>query len=146
MIGFIVLVSFLVCLDQVSKSIVRVFLSEGESKTLINNFLYLTFYKNDGAAFNFFKGKQSFLLIASAVIIVIMLILLWKFRNQGFIPKLAIGLILGGGIGNMIDRIMFQEVTDMIKVKFFPPVFNLADSFVVIGCILLCISVFRYKK
>ena len=116
---------------------------------LIEGWLHLNYVENTGAAFGMLKDQRWLFLILTSVVVVAMLAyLIWKRKTIH--PFLAAGLsmIIGGGIGNQIDRIARGYVVDMIYVKIIDfAVFNVADSFVCIGAAFLCIYVlFIYKE
>lgn len=135
----------LICLgiDQIVKIIVSNYLILGKSIKIINNFFYLTYVHNKGAAFSILVGYRYLLII---ITIIFLYFLHNHLRKQVNIFKLEIisyGLILGGVLGNLIDRILFGYVIDYLDFLIFNynfPVFNLADSFIVIGCIMLIIN------
>lgn len=118
-------------IDQASKIAVRTFLKLGDSIPLIPNVLHLAYRQNSGAAFGILAGKRLFFIIASLVVIAV--IVFYSRAQEKKILAWAFGLMLGGAIGNMVDRLIFGCVTDLIAVSFFPPVFNFADSALVIG-------------
>ena len=112
---------------------------------VINNFFYLTYVKNDGAAWSILKDQRILLLI----ITVIVLYLINKYMNKETLNKkeeFIYGMIIGGILGNLFDRAVYREVIDFLDFKLFGynyPVFNLADTFIVIGIILLIIISFQ---
>ena len=129
--------------DQVSKVWIRENISIGQSWLEIG-FFRVTHVINTGAAFGIFQG-QTFLLtvvglIAVAVIIIYVLVFhrAFPYFNR-LLDRAAVGLILGGAAGNLIDRIRLGHVTDFIDFNFWP-VFNVADSAVTVGVILLSCS------
>ncbi len=117
-------------------------------KVPINSFLNLTHQQNSGAAFSFLAGASGwqrwfFVVLASAVSAVI-IAWLWRIRQEGPIVLTAgLSLVLGGAIGNLIDRAMLGSVTDFIQVWFGSwafPSFNVADSAITVGAALLIID------
>ncbi|MEE8414345.1 MAG: signal peptidase II [Dehalococcoidales bacterium] len=125
--------------DQLSKFWIRSTLAEGEALPVTGLFR-LTHITNTGAAFGLFRD-QSFLLTI-AVFAGIVLILLFVFTSSRYFPlvdttpgKITLGLILGGTIGNLVDRLRFGRVTDFIDIGIWPT-FNIADSAVTIGAIV----------
>ncbi len=135
----------IVLLDQWSKWLVMENMGLGESITLIENWLYLTSHRNAGAAFGILQGQQWLFIVITVVVIGVILYALQKFRQERLLA-LSLSLILGGAIGNFIDRLRFGEVVDFIDVRIFTyhyPIFNVADSAVVIGGVLLAISMLR---
>jgi len=133
----------LVAADQLSKFWIRSNLAKGESLFEVG-FFRLTHVHNTGAAFGLFQG-QSFPLTIIASVGVAALLLYALFFHHMFpfldnrLGNLALGLVLGGTVGNLIDRIRFGYVTDFIDVGIWPT-FNIADSAIVVGIIILAYS------
>ena len=127
--------------DFISKQIIMHFMTINESIKVIPNFFYLTYVKNTGAAWSILEDERILLLI----ITVIVLFLFNKYMNKENLSKfdnLIYGMIIGGILGNFFDRVVFKAVTDFLDFKIFGynyPVFNLADTFIVVGIILLII-------
>lgn len=132
---------FFILIDIVSKQLIINLMDLGKSVIVIKNFFYITYVKNNGAAWSILKDQRILLLIVT----VIVLFLINKFMNKeklSFFEEFNYGMIIGGILGNFIDRIVYKEVIDFIDLRIFGynyPVFNLADSFIVIGIILLII-------
>lgn len=141
--GCIFLICLIVCLDQVSKVAARTFFMEGDMRPLIPGFLSLTYFKNEGVAFSILSGHRVIILVIGIFALALISLLFFLFGRQNMLAKLALSMILGGGVGNMIDRFFRGQVTDMIKISFFPPIFNIADVFVVVGCLLLLLALLR---
>lgn len=122
-------------LDQASKYAVRAYLALGQSIPLIPRLLRFTHERNSGAAFGMLAGKRSFFIVASVIVIAV---LAFNAREVKDKPRLQVvfGLILGGALGNLLDRILLHWVTDFIRFSFFPATFNLADSALVVGVAL----------
>lgn len=139
---FIIISFILIIIDQVSKILV-VSNIYNESIKVIPNLLNFTYVENTGALFGIGKNKISIFIILNIIIIVLGIIYLIKNKDEfNFLSKISISMILSGGIGNLIDRIARGYVVDFIDVN--PvikwPMFNIADCYVVIGCILLFIG------
>lgn len=133
----------LVAADQLSKLWIRSNLDVGESLFEVG-FLRLTRVHNTGAAFGLFQGQSFLLTIIASVGVTALLLYALFFRHKfPFLDnrrgKLALGLILGGAVGNLIDRIYLGYVTDFIAVSIWPA-FNIADSAIVVGSIILAYS------
>lgn len=133
----------IVIFDQFTKFLIRNHLALRLSTPLIKNIVYLTYIQNTGAGFGLFRNFNSILIWISIIIIGIIL------YNYGEIVKnkltaVSLALILGGAVGNLIDRIFLGYVVDFIDFKFWPA-FNAADSAVTIGVIML-IFYFMKKK
>jgi len=139
----------LVAADQLSKLWIRSNLDIGESLFEVG-FFCLTRVHNTGAAFGLFQG-QSFPLTIVASVGVAALLLYALFFHHRFpfldnrLGKLALGLILGGTVGNLIDRIHLGYVTDFIDLNFWPA-FNIADTAIVVGVILLVYSIISLAR
>ncbi len=147
-----------VVLDQLSKILVRSSIDIGEKVDFIPYVLGLTHYENTGASFGMLKDARWVFLLTSTVAIAVMIgFLVWHYRmpkekrrNTLFVTSLS--FVLGGGIGNMIDRIFhvgengITSVTDMFEVLFFDfAIFNVADSFVCVGAAMLCVYILFFE-
>ncbi len=135
------LLIFLIAIsDQLIKSYIENNFIYGESISIIKNIFHITYVKNTGAAFGILKGKIAFFIIMTAVIVIFLLIYRYYYVKQSILFDISFALIIGGAIGNLIDRVRFSYVVDYLDFRVWP-VFNLADSAVVIGAIILVIHV-----
>jgi len=134
-LGFFAIPFIAVALDQLTKHMIRTFLELGESIPA-DGFFRLTYTTNTGGAFSIFTNYGFLLTIATVLGVVILVIYLRFLPLQSKILKIGLGLDLGGAMGNLIDRLRFGEVTDFIDVGPWP-VFNIADSCIVVGTILI---------
>lgn len=134
----ILLLLALIAADQALKYWVVQHLSLGQSAPLLPGIVQLTRYENDGAAWSSFSGKTAILLIVTTVLLAAVTVLLVKRIVRHPLGVAAGLLILGGGLGNYVDRVFRHGlVVDMFDLQFMSyPVFNLADCFVVVGTIL----------
>lgn len=138
-----------ILLDMVSKYIVSRLLIVNESVMIIKNFFNITYVRNTGAAFSIFSGNTFLVMIVSFIIIIGIILYISKNKPSNKIEKISYSLILGGAIGNFIDRIIYGYVRDFIEIDIFGwdyPIFNLADVFVVVGVILLVIATWRGRN
>jgi signal peptidase II len=129
--------------DQFSKFFVASWLGENGSYTVINNFLYLRYVANPGAAFGMLPYRTAFLV---SVTLLVMAVIIYYYRTlpPGFaMMRFAMALQLGGALGNLIDRVRTSYVIDFIDFQVFPPVFNLADTAIVCGVILFLVAFWR---
>lgn len=123
-----------VAVDQLTKWLVRSSLSPAQSLPILPGILHLTYVHNTGAAFSLFQGQAKTLTIVSVAVAAWLITELRRPRlhqHAGMTPW-ALALILGGAVGNLIDRIRFGHVIDFLDVRVWP-VFNLADSAITIG-------------
>ncbi len=132
--------------DQFVKAAVRAALPVGGAVAVLGNFFRITYIRNNGAAWGILSGMRGFLMVFPLVMTVLIVVFLLKNRQMHWLGKLSLTMIAAGGIGNFIDRIVFGYVTDMFSFSLFPPVFNVADIAVTVGCGLLMIFVFRGEK
>ena len=143
--------AILVLADQVSKTIVVRTMSLYESIPIIPNFFHFTYITNDGMAFGIDFPFGYFIFSAVSLLLTFFLFwYLWSVRNHSIVIRLGLAMIIAGAIGNLIDRIMLGEVIDFLDFMirdFHWYVFNLADSYVTVGMILLLIdSIILEKK
>ncbi len=127
-----------VALDQISKLLIVRFLEQGESIPLWEDVLHITYVKNPGAAFGMLSDNRWVFMTVSTVAIIAVLFYLIKFRPTDKLLVISLSMIVGGGIGNMIDRILLKYVIDFIDFRLINfAVFNVADSFVTVGAGIL---------
>jgi len=123
-----------VVVDQASKSAARSYLAPaGKSLPLIGEMVRLTFTRNSGAAFGMLQGGRAAFVVVSIVAVLVIAGYVIKRRPQHPWLVIALGLVAAGAIGNAIDRAFIGWVTDFIQIPFGFPVFNVADSSVVVG-------------
>ncbi len=134
-------------LDQFTKRMARGFMELGESIPLAGNSVRLTYIENPGMAFGIQVENMLFLTLASMVASAVVFYYLIRYRQEGFLVRFPLALILGGAIGNLIDRLLYGRVADFIDVGIGSlrwPTFNFADSSVTVGIIMfLYISFLR---
>jgi signal peptidase II len=141
----ILIVAAIIALDQFIKNFAVKALADG-SIEVIRNFFYLVYVENYGIAFGMFRNKTLFFIIAISIISVFVAFMIYKFHNKSISVTICLSLILGGAIGNLIDRIRIGYVIDYFSFTIFPPVFNLADSAIVVGAILLSLILIFDKR
>lgn len=130
----------IVLLDQLTKHWIRGTFVYGESRPVIDGFFNLVYVRNDGAAWNILSGHGLVLILISVAVLVLLLVYRRSFMQEQFSHKILLGLMVGGIVGNLIDRIRFGWVTDFLDFQFGTyhyPSFNIADS-------AICIAVFLY--
>ena len=139
----------IVVADQLSKIWIRTNLPEGQS-LFETGFLRIAHVHNTGAAFGLFQD-QSFaltiiaLIVITALLVYVLVIYRYFPLLNSMLGKLALGLVLGGTVGNLIDRLRFGYVTDFIAFSFWPA-FNIADSAITVGVIIFAYSLLRIAQ
>jgi signal peptidase II len=139
---------FVVFFDQFTKMLIKKFMSEGDHIDVFGEILRLTYVKNPGMAFGIQIGGKLFYTIFASIACIIILVYLFRLRPENFWARFALASILGGAIGNLIDRFVYSEVVDFIDIKIIRwPVFNFADIAVFVGMvILIAIVIFEKSK
>lgn len=142
--GILVLVisAAIVVLDQIFKYLAINNLKSVENIAVIDNLLYFTYLENRGAAFGIFSNQRWLFIIATVLAIILLVYLVFAKKFQSKIFNISVALIIGGGVGNLIDRIFLGYVVDYIQISFFPPVCNFADYCITAGTIILIIWLF----
>ncbi|MHB0977162.1 MAG: signal peptidase II [Candidatus Aquicultorales bacterium] len=135
MLLVVAVITFLV--DQISKYAIRASLAEGASLPVVGGFFNIAHVRNAGAAFGLFPERSSFLIIVSLFIIVAILGYYVFAKPTNVVVKGALGLELGGALGNLVDRLVNGKVTDFLDFNGLWPVFNLADSAIVVGAVVM---------
>ena len=137
---YVVLIIISACaiaLDQLTKWLIYFNLPIGEVAFGIDGLFEITHIRNDGMAFGLLDEHRWIFIVASIIGICVISVYLFRFSSDNRFTKIGLALVIGGGLGNMVDRIVLGEVVDMIHVTvfndFFPYVFNVADSCVCVG-------------
>lgn len=136
-------------LDQISKIIIRQTMVIGQSLRVIGQIVRITYVENPGIAFGIRINNTTFFTILSILASLGVFIYLITHRKEGMGVTGSLALILGGAVGNLIDRLLYRQVVDFIDVGIRDvrwPVFNVADSAVVVGMFLLFFFVLRNEK
>ena len=141
-----VIITLIFLSDRLTKFLASKFLSLNQTIPLIKGVFHLTLVHNRGAAFGIFRN-QLWLFILSAVFAAVLIIMELR-ESKGrkpFIYTLALGLVLAGALGNLIDRVFLGFVVDFLDFRVWP-VFNIADSSITIGAVLLAYSILKIKN
>lgn len=140
MILYGILVAAIVAGDQLVKWWAVKALGPGGSWDVLPGIFSLTYAENQGAAFSILEGKRLFFVGMTLVMILLMLLLLKKGYILGLWGKIAAAFIIGGALGNGIDRVLRGYVVDMFEVRFIRfAIFNVADIFITVGGVMLVI-------
>ncbi|ALU78635.1 signal peptidase II [Listeria monocytogenes] len=134
-----------VALDQLTKWIVVQNMEIGQKIEVIPGFLYWTSYRNDGAAWSILEGHMWFFYLITVVVIGIIIYIMQKYAKGKRLFSISLAFILGGAIGNFIDRVLHQEVVDFVQTvwgNYYFPIFNVADASLSVGVVLMLVYVF----
>ncbi|NGM81737.1 lipoprotein signal peptidase [Paenibacillus sp. 7124] len=137
----IALIVFLI--DQGTKYLISSRLQLDEQIPVIGNFFLITSHRNRGAAFSILQNQRWFLILVTIVVVVGIVWYLNKVRKTRRLLPLALALVLGGAIGNFLDRLLTGEVVDFLQFNFGSytfPIFNVADSCIVVGVALIILD------
>lgn len=140
---WLILIIATVFLDQITKWLAVIFLRGADTVPVIKDVIHLTYLENTGAAFGILKDHRWVFLVLTTVTIIGLSVYLFKFAENNKILKTSVSFIIGGGIGNMIDRLVSGYVVDFIDFRLINfAIFNIADSFVCIGAALMVLYLF----
>ena len=144
----VIIAAICFAIDRVAKVLTQVFVKPVGSIVVIENIFSFTYVENEGAAHGILQGKRwLFIAITCAVVVFMVIFLLKNYSRMTPLFRVSVGLILGGALGNLFDRIVYGYVVDMMQVTFIDyPVFNPADNMLVVGVILLGIYLLFLDK
>lgn len=148
------MVGLIFLLDQITKSCVDSSMRLHESIPVIGGFFNITYIRNPGAAFGFMAGASPlfrviFFMAINVLAIILVVYYIWKSRAEEPFLAFALSLILSGALGNLVDRIRFGEVIDFLDVyigSYHWPAFNIADSAISVGAVILFIELTKRGK
>nr|WP_188648406.1 signal peptidase II [Marinithermofilum abyssi] len=131
-------------LDQVTKWFVLHRMELYESIPVWDDVFHITSHRNRGAAFGILQNQQWLFIGITVVVTAVLLVYIYRLRKEGAMMLWSLSLILGGAVGNLIDRVRFGEVVDFLDFRLIHyPIFNVADSAIVIGVCLMVIVTLR---
>jgi signal peptidase II len=144
----------IVCLDQITKALVDRYMALYESRSIVDGLVKLTYVQNRGAAFGILSDAdlpyQSWLFaVVSLVALGAIALYAWRLPARSRMPRLALALIMGGAIGNLLDRLRLGYVVDFVDVFWGAhhwPAFNVADSAISVGVALLLLDILRHPQ
>ncbi len=138
----------IVVFDQWTKALVREAIPLNTSASLVSwldDIVVLTHIRNSGAAFGLGQGLGKLLIYSASVAILLIVLYFRRIAENSALLRIALGLQLGGAIGNLIDRLTLGGVTDFIDLGWFP-IFNVADSAITVGTVLLCVYALFFDR
>ena len=139
--GIIITTVIALLFDEISKFLIGAFLDKNEVVHIFKGLDFTNLY-NSGCAFSLLEGKNPLLILIAIVMLYILIRLIKEYKST-LINVMAFGLLFGGILGNLFDRVLFGHVRDFIKLTFIDfPIFNLADAFITIGVVVLTFNTF----
>lgn len=139
---FYVIIVLSLLLDQASKAMVQMLMYHGESIPVVPPVFYLTYILNPGAAFGLLAHQTSFFIAVTVILATGVLLGYKKLPRERYLLRYGLGLVVGGALGNLIDRLRHGFVVDFLDFRIWP-VFNLADMAIVTGACLLVWELFH---
>ena len=151
---FSVTLGIVLLLDQITKMYVSSIMFLHDSSPVIDGFFSITYVRNPGAAFGFLADSSSsfrsvFFVAIAIIAILLILFLIMKAKDEELLFTLSLSLILGGAVGNLIDRVRFGEVIDFLDfylASYHWPAFNVADTAISCGAVLLVFGMIKKKE
>ena len=144
--GFIFFALFIILLDQASKLYIQYSMHIGESIPVIEGIFHITYIENPRTAFGIFQYQTIFFVIAILISVILIILISRKmvFKKDSLV-YIPLTLVLGGAIGNLIDRLRTGRVTDFLDFRIWP-IFNFADTAIVCGMLILVVYFLFYAK
>jgi len=149
MLLFYILALAIIGLDQLTKGLIVSKMNEYDQITIIDQFFYITSHRNRGAAWGILQDQMIFFYIITLIVVVGIIYVFHKQIKGNLGLTIALSFILGGAIGNFIDRLFRKEVVDFLDfiiLRYDYPIFNVADSFLVIGVALFILFTFLDER
>ena len=142
----LLLALFIIVVDQLFKYYIQTYMMLGMSIPIIQDVFHITYILNPGAAFGLFENQTTFFVIIAVCMVIAAIYFYPKIPEQYSLLRFGTGLIVGGAMGNVIDRIKTGYVVDFFDFRIWP-IFNIADIGIVcgVGCIIFTI-IFLYKE
>ena len=142
---FYIIAVLIVISDQAIKYFIHASMRLSQSIPLISNVLKLTYVRNTGAAFSLFVGFSSYLVVIGLIVAAAVVYFHYKGPKKNYYLQIGLAFVLGGSLGNLIDRILRGYVIDYIDITIWP-VFNLADIMINVGVILIAYKLFAEEE
>src|SRR5690625_3776258 len=149
MYKYYILAFIVIILDQWTKWLVINKMELYEQIPIIENFFSLTSHRNSGAAWGILQDQMTFFYIITVIVIIGIIYMMQKYAREHMLLAISLSFILGGAIGNFIDRLFRKEVVDFLDFIIFTydfPIFNVADSSLTVGVFLFIIATFLDER
>lgn len=141
--------AIVIIIDQIIKFVISNKMTIKQEIEIIPNFFSLYYVKNTGAAFSILQNQRLLLIIVSLVFLFFIDRFIEREKDLNKLSIISLGFIIGGIIGNLIDRLIQDGVIDYLSFqfgKYLFPIFNIADSFIIVGIILLIVGIIKEEK
>lgn len=139
----------LIGIDQWTKWLVAARMEIGESIPIVEDFFYITSHRNSGAAWGILEGQMTLFYIITVIVIAGLIYFLHTHGKQDRLIAVGVSVLIGGAVGNFIDRILYQEVVDFANFYIFNynfPIFNVADASLTIGVVIVMIAIILMRE
>jgi signal peptidase II len=136
------IICFIIIIDQWVKNLITEHFKINESIPVIEDVFHMTYVQNSGAGFGLLSGHNNLFIIINIIIIISLII--YRYYHRAPFPDLPLGLIIGGAVGNIVDRLRWGYVIDFLDFRIWP-VFNLADTSIVLGVALFIIYFWKVE-
>lgn len=147
MIIYYIVAAVMVAFDQWTKYATVANIPLHETVEFLPGILSFTYIQNDGAAWSILEGQMLFFYIITTIVLVVIIYHMQKYGHESRLLSWALTFVLAGTLGNFIDRLRLQYVVDMLQLEFIEfPIFNVADSLLTIGMIILILYVFMDER
>lgn len=151
MVFYYLIAVAVIALDQWTKWLVVRYMELGENIPLIEGLLSFHSHRNTGAAWGMFEGKMTFFYIITIVVVAAFIYFFHKEGKKSRLLSVSLMLLIGGAIGNFIDRLFYEEVVDFIRIKipiiqYDFPIFNVADMALTFGVLLLIVYIWTSEE
>ncbi len=131
----------IILLDQISKFLIENSMELGDSLPVIEGIFHITYILNPGAAFGILENQRLFFILIATIMILMTGYIYPRIPQKSKMLRLGVGMLFGGAVGNLIDRIRTGLVVDFFDFKIWP-IFNIADIFIVVGVGMIIITMF----
>lgn len=143
MARYYILALIVILIDQFTKWLIVTKMDVYEQIPIIDQFFYITSHRNSGAAWGILQGQMMFFYMITVLVVIGIVYYMQRYARHFTLLAIGLGLVLGGAIGNFIDRLFRKEVVDFLDFTIFSynyPIFNIADSALVVGVICILIA------
>ncbi len=138
-----VIFAVILLIDQISKFMISNTMRLYESITVIDNIFHITYVKNKGVAFGMMSNYPSVVFFVVLISVILLTYIILHFRGKNLWISWGVSMVLAGATGNFIDRLRLGYVVDFLDIHFWPGIFNVADSSIVIGTFVFLIGILK---